>query len=63
MVQQLDVVGFSPGTARRRRTAVTTGLLDATGVDEATLYFRAFCDGLAGLELDAFIPVGTGEHL
>ncbi|MGR6974006.1 hypothetical protein ACU639_31175 [Streptomyces cynarae] len=42
---------------------MTTGLLDATGVDEATLYFRAFCDGLAGLELDALIPVGTGEHL
>jgi AcrR family transcriptional regulator len=30
---------------------VTAGLLDANGVDEATLHFRALCDGLAGLEL------------
>ncbi|MEV3971324.1 TetR/AcrR family transcriptional regulator [Streptomyces sp. NPDC050698] len=42
---------------------VTADLLDATDVDEATLYFRAFCDGLAGLELDATIPVDTGEHV
>jgi AcrR family transcriptional regulator len=42
---------------------VPAGLLGATGVDEATLHFRALCDGLAGLELGGTIPADTGERL
>ncbi|WP_069767121.1 TetR/AcrR family transcriptional regulator [Streptomyces sp. LUP30] len=44
---------------------VTAQLLDATRVDEATLHFRALCDGLAGLELGgaAAFPADDGEQL
>jgi hypothetical protein len=31
--------------------------------DEAALYFRAQCDGLAGLELGGAIPAEEGERL
>lgn len=53
----------TPPPRRKVARLLTIGLLDATGVDEATRYFRAFCDGVAGLELDATIHVNTGEHL
>jgi AcrR family transcriptional regulator len=41
------------------------GLLGAADVDEATVHFRALCDGLAGLELGgtSAIPADDGERL
>jgi hypothetical protein len=49
-------------TARVARL-VTVGLPGDTTVDEATLHFRALCDGLAGLELGGTIPSDAGERL
>lgn len=44
---------------------VSAQLLDATGVDEATLHFRALCDSLAGLELGgaAAFPTHDGDRI
>lgn len=39
------------------------GLLDGQSIDEATLHFRALCDGLAGLELGGTIPRDAAERL
>ena len=41
----------------------TAGMLPGLTIDEATLYFRAQCDGLAGLELGGAIPPAEGERL
>jgi hypothetical protein len=49
-------------TARVARLA-TAGMLDDTGVDDATLHVRALCDGLAGLEIGGTIRSDAGERL
>jgi AcrR family transcriptional regulator len=55
--QALDVL-----KARVARLA-TVGPPGSTTVDEATLHFRALCDGLAGLELGGTIPSDACDRL
>ena len=54
--QALDVL------AQRVARLQDAGLLAGRTVDEATLYLRALCDGLAGLELGGSIPSAGAER-
>ncbi|MDO0932224.1 TetR/AcrR family transcriptional regulator [Streptomyces sp. DG2A-72] len=64
MVRSASARALDVLKAKMARLAAA-GLLGTTGADEATVHFRALCDGLAGLELGgtSAIPADDGERL